>query len=181
MAELDRTEKLFGGKLASGFHFDEPWDSPANRKFHGLRFLSLKCPSDVSTNFGPMTNYLAVVGPRTLFPSDGTTRRLSDVKDGPADTLMVVEVLNSGIHWMEPRDLPWDAMSFRLDDRSRPSVSSDHFNNGFRAYPPRTHAVTVDNKAINLPADLTPETLKALLTIDGGEKIDRKLWHRSSW
>jgi hypothetical protein len=31
--------------------------------------------------------------------------RLSDLPDGGSHTLMAVEVLNSGVHWAEPRDL----------------------------------------------------------------------------
>src|SRR5580704_9988487 len=30
MAEFDRTDRWFGGRLARGFRFDEPWDSPSN-------------------------------------------------------------------------------------------------------------------------------------------------------
>jgi hypothetical protein len=32
MVELDRTDGWFGGRLAAGFRFDEPWDSPNNSK-----------------------------------------------------------------------------------------------------------------------------------------------------
>ena len=64
--------------------------------------------------------------PRTLFPSHGRTRRLADVRDDPTSTLMIVESVNTSIHWMEPRDLEWDRMSFSVNDRSRPSISSEH-------------------------------------------------------
>jgi Protein of unknown function (DUF1559) len=36
MAEIDRTSGWFGGRLAGEFRFDEPWDSPNNRKLHNL-------------------------------------------------------------------------------------------------------------------------------------------------
>ena len=114
MAELDRTENWLGGRLAGGFHFDEPWDSPNNRKLHQLEpYTVLHCPSHPDGMDSTDTHYVAVVGPGTVFPIDGTSRRLADVSDGPGDTLIVVEVANAGIHWMEPKDLDWRTMSFR--------------------------------------------------------------------
>ena len=41
-------------------------------------------------------------------------------------TIMVVEVENSRIHWMEPRDLKFDKMSFRVNDPSGNSSGSLH-------------------------------------------------------
>ncbi len=125
--DLDRVEGIFGGRFAAGFRPDEPWDSQNNRKLHELSTYTFwRCPSHPNGGRSNDTHFVAVVGPGTIFPSDGTSRRLSDVKDGPGDTLIVVEVLNAGIHWMEPKELYWDEMSFRLNDQSRPSMSGNH-------------------------------------------------------
>lgn len=170
MAELDRGPAGYlGGRLVKNFHFDEPWDSPNNRKLHDLVWASFQCPSGPSGPTSTETNYVAVVGPTTMFPDDGTSRRLADATDGPGKTFMVVEIANSGIHWMEPRDLDWRTMSFQLNDRTRPSVSSHHPFNG-------PHAQTVDGSIYMLPRNLTSEELRALLTIAGGEKIDPGEW-----
>jgi hypothetical protein len=169
MAELDSTDGWFGGRLAGGFRFDEPWDSPNNRKLHKLEpYTVLHCPSDPARAGSTETHFVAVMGPGTVFPSDGTSRRLADVADGPGDTLIVVEVVGAGIHWMEPKELDWGTMSFRLNDRTQPSVSSNH------TYGP--HVLTVDDMVTSLPRDLSPETLRALLTIAGGERIERRAW-----
>jgi hypothetical protein len=110
-----------------------------------------------------------------MFPSDGTSRRLADVADGPENTILLVEIVAAGIHWMEPRDLDWTTMSFQLNDPNRPSISSNHpFGRGSYSGP---HVLTVDDRVSALPETLTPETLRALLTIAGGEKIERKRWH----
>ena len=54
MAELDRTDGWFGGRLAGGFRFDEPWDSPNNRKLHTLTpYTVLHCPSDPARRAQP--------------------------------------------------------------------------------------------------------------------------------
>ncbi len=174
MAELDRTGGWFGGRLAGGFRFDEPWDSPNNRKLHGLEPYSLHCPSDTASAGSTETSFVAVVGPGTMFPSDGTSRRLADVTDGPENTLVVVEVASAGIHWMEPRELDWKTMSFRLNDRTHPSVSSNHSAAGSSYAGP--HVLSVDDRVTHLRENIPPETLRALLTIAGGERIERGGW-----
>jgi Protein of unknown function (DUF1559) len=171
MAELDRTAGWFGGRLAGGFRFDEPWDSPNNSKLHKLELYTvLHCPSDPGRSESAETHFVAVVGPGTVFPSDGTSRRLADVTDGPGNTLIVVEVVGAGNHWMEPKELEWETMSFRLNDRTHPSVSSNHPFGGSSHSGP--HVLTVDDMVKTLPQNLPPETLRAMLTIAGGERIE---------
>ena len=138
-------------------------------------YTVLHCPSDPDRGGSTETQFVAVVGPGTMFPSDGTSRRLADVTDGPENTLIVVEVVNAGIHWMEPKELDWGTMSFRLNDRTYPSVSSNHPFRGSRY--PGPHVLTVNDMVTNLPRNLHPETLRALLTIAGGERINRREWH----
>jgi hypothetical protein len=175
MAEIDRSANWFGGRLAGGFRFDEPWDSPNNSKLHNLTpYGNLGCPSDPAAVESRETSFVAVVGPGTIFPSDGTSRRLADVTDGPENTLIVVEVASAGIHWMEPRELDWRTMSFLLNDRTHPSVSSMHPFGG--SYYPGPHALTVNDMVTYLRPNLRPETLRALLTIAGGETIDQREW-----
>jgi Protein of unknown function (DUF1559) len=176
MAELDRTDGWFNGRLAGGFHFDEPWDSPNNSMLHALTpYNVLRCPSDSAHDGLDETNFVAVVGPGTMFPSDGSSRRLADVTDGLENTLAVVEVVDAGIHWMEPKELDWATMSFRLNDRSHPSISSNH---PLRlSSHPGPHVLTVKDMVTCLPRNLATETLKALLTIAGGEKIERSEWN----
>jgi hypothetical protein len=175
MAELDRTDGWFGGRLAGGFHFDEPWDSPNNSMLHALApYNVLRCPSDSAHEGSDETNFVAVVGPGTMFPSDGSSRRLADVTDGLEDTLVLVEVVDAGIHWMEPKELDWATMSFGLNDRSHPSVSSNHPFRG-SSYP-GPHILTVNDMVTCLPRNLATETLRALLTISGGERIERSEW-----
>jgi hypothetical protein len=175
MAELDRTANWCGGRLAGGFRFDEPWDSPNNSKLHKLEpFTAWHCPSDPDRAESNETHFVAVMGPGTMFPSDGTTRCLADVTDGPENTLCVVEVVGAGIHWMEPKELDWRTMSFRLNDSNQPRIASNHPFWG-SSYP-GPHVLTVNDMVTSLPRTLAPETLKALLTIAGGERIERGQW-----
>ena len=173
LAELDRTDGWCGGVLASKFHFDEPWDSPNNRRLQDLKpYNVLRCPSHPAPDAprSTDTHFVAVVGPGTLFPSDGTSRRLADITDGPENTLAMVEVRGAKIHWMEPKDLDWRTMSFQLNDPTCPSISSHHTLIG-------PHALTANDGVYSLPRDLPPGTLEALLTIAGGEKIEPGAWN----
>jgi prepilin-type processing-associated H-X9-DG protein len=79
-----------------------------------------------------------------------------------ANTIAAAEIANSDIYWTEPRDLPLECMSFRVNDRSQPSVSSAH----------RGAAVVVfaDGHTQTLSDRTDPAVLKALMTIDGGER-----------
>ncbi len=152
---------------------DEPWDGPNNRKLNGLRPPNFGCPSHPESGAKGYTDYVAVVGPRTLFPGGGNARKRSDIRDDPTSTLMLVESANCAINWMEPRDLEWERMSFRLNDPSCSSISSNHHSGpnpgphvvaaGHRPYP--------DDQVVATLADaLTPETVKSLLLIDYGKK-----------
>jgi hypothetical protein len=153
---------------------DEAWDGPNNRRFNSLRPSIFLCPSHIENSENGFTDYVAVVGPRTLFPGGGKTRSRADIRDDPASTLVVVESMNSAINWMEPRDLEWDRMSFRLNDGLRPSISSNHH---YGSYPgPHVMAAgaraSPDNQVVaSLGASITPEAVKSLLIIDDGNTV----------
>jgi hypothetical protein len=153
---------------------DEPWDGPNNRRFNSLRPSIFLCPSHTETAANGDTDYVAVIGPRTLFPGGGKARRRADIRDDPASTLVVVESMNSHINWMEPRDLEWDRMSFHLNDHSHPSISSKHHYGSY----PGPHVIAAgaraspDNQVVaSLGGSIAPEDIKALLIIDDGREV----------
>jgi hypothetical protein len=101
-------------------------------------------------------------------------RRRADIRDDPARTLMVVESSTAGINWMEPRDLEWDHMSFRVNDKAQKSISSEHH---FGSYP-GPHVAAADraldpaNQLVNYLASSTrAAAAKVLLIIDDGESV----------
>jgi len=141
------------------YDFSQPWDAPRNRKVAEASIPLYQCPAD--PELGPeMTSYVLIRGPGTAFPNrpgPATTR------DDPAATILVAEVLNSGIHWPEPRDLDVGRMSFRINDRARPSISSPHAS--------VANVVMRDGTCKLLGDKLGPAVVKALITIDGGEIV----------
>lgn len=119
-----------------------------------------------------MTSYVAVVGQGTAWPGAGATS-FKDFRDGTPNTLLVAEIADSGIHWMEPRDLDADAMPFCVNPAKGPGISSHHRDVGWSQRLLGAHVGIADGSVRFLPTDTRQEMLRALLSISGGEKIDR--------
>ncbi|MBN2216149.1 MAG: DUF1559 domain-containing protein [Pirellulales bacterium] len=157
--------------LHSVCHYDEPWNAPSNRAL-ASPITSFGCPS-VKNNDGRHTSYLAVTGPGTAWPGErGST--LDEFTDGPSNTILLVEVADSGIPWAEPRDVTLDeALGPAGGKTSVPR--SNHFSQGsyfIRSVPIGGHVLMADGCVRAIPGRLSREDLAALLSIYGGEKID---------
>lgn len=145
-------------QLYKEYSFAEPWNGPNNSK------LAARMPRTYGSSAlktpGSITNYLAVVGKGTVWPGSATVSS-KDVLDDPGATILVVENLGAGIHWMEPRDLNLDTMDFQIN---RPNgISSPYANPAF---------VALNSLLFYLEETITPATLRALLTISGGEAVE---------
>lgn len=145
----------------SQYRMDEPWNGPNNRKLRGPPFPFFRCP--IAQNRDPcMTSYVAVVGPETAWPGTESVDRF-DGADRLHDMIMVVEVADSGIHWMEPRDLEFDDLFPTGGGTAKVKPSSDH--------PGEFNVLFADGSVRWLPADVAREKLRAMLTRDGGEPV----------
>jgi len=145
--------------IARAYRFDEPWNSPHNLKLADTVRV-FNCPSQ-SDKPSLETNYLAVIGEHTFWP--GARPRLKEeVTDGPENTILLVEVADSGILWTEPRDLHFSQMNPKIGASDGKGLSSHH--EGVMVSFASTHTRI-------LPEDTAPEVLKALLTVDGGEPV----------
>jgi uncharacterized protein DUF1559 len=153
------------GDLYKQYRFDEPWDGPNNKKLHDITVPSYVCPERSGRESNPIadTNYTVVIGRRTAFPEDRCVA-LSDMIDDHGHTILVVEVANSGIRWLEPRDLHVTQMARQINAPRGQGISSPHPTGG-------ANVVMVDGTLRFLDARLTPDQLEGLLTIAGGEKV----------
>lgn len=147
--------------LYARYNFNEPWDGPNNKKLHSTLVGVYSCLSD-NKNPGTDTSYVAVVGPGTAWPGATSTSK-SMVTDGLSNSILLVEVANSGIHWMEPRDLPVAAVSAGINPKSGLGISSAH--------PGGVNVSLMDWQHIFLSETTPVEVLNALLTIRGGERL----------
>jgi hypothetical protein len=152
-------------ELADKYDFNEPWDSPRNRQVTNVSLRAFRCW--LTPDAGrPTTSYMMVVGPHTL--SDGPhSRKPSEIRDGMTDTIMLVEVADSDVCWAEPKDLEFDQLDFKINGRAKQSISSHHVAGAY--------VVFCDGGVMFLPNNTPPEHVKAMLTIDGGEKMPDNL------
>jgi beta-lactamase regulating signal transducer with metallopeptidase domain len=133
------------------YRFDEPWDGPNNSKLLSMVPIQYRHPEAPagSTN----TPYLAITGEEAMFqPSKDTLP--SDVRDGLARTLMVVES-NSAVPWTKPEDLAY------ASDKPLPAVGG-FSEEGF-------HAAFGDGSVRFISKTIAESVLRALMTARGGE------------
>lgn len=76
-------------------HFDRPWNDPSNAIWHAIPINAYCWRKSTSTNV------MGVSGKDCAFDSDEELR-LSDL---PGDCIVLVEVFDRGVHWMEPGDV----------------------------------------------------------------------------
>jgi hypothetical protein len=149
---------VFQDLLSGGvYDFSVPWDHPSNAPLASYDTTSsfFWCPSGEGRRTKD-TDYVAVVGPHTAWP-EGRGLKLSEITDDPASTVLLIEVADSGIHWMKPEDITLDDLLTRGPSGNHPA----HFT-----------VLFADGSVRRLRKDIDRATLKALLTIDGGEAID---------
>ncbi len=175
--------------LYKQYDFNEPWDGPKNRLLADKMPSVYLCPKARWTGDKPppVTSYVAVTGPGTLWPGTKSAR-LKDVRDGAANTLLVTEVAHSDIHWMEPRDATLEEALASDATVSQP-VTGNHVQTSYflRDIQVAYMAMT-DGRILVLDGRLTKEGLRAFATISGGEPTDPEIylvresvWHRLNW
>lgn len=157
---------LDGSELYGQYDFGEPWDGPNNRKLiaNMPTVFGFHSRSDLADG---TTNYLAVVGEQTVWPSTGAMG-YEHVGDGTGTTILIVENEGAGIFWTEPRDLDFDTMVFDLKAESAASISSIYA-------PPAI--LTVDSQVLKLDLEHSPASVRALLTANGGEHVNSASLH----
>jgi hypothetical protein len=128
-------------------------------------FVSLACVVNglVATNVTsarPHTGaHLGMVGEATM--------PLGRIGDGATDTLMLVEMADSGIAWTEPRDLKADALLAAAEASSELPLRTKHFGGRYKG----GYAAFADAHVRWIEATIAPDVLKALITPNGGETL----------
>lgn len=150
--------------LYDQYDFNEPWNGPSNSELLRVRLPCFNCPKDHEES-SPTTNYLAVVGPGTAWPGEESGKLpvppdfVLHKDDMPiAVTIHVVEVADSGIHWMEPRDLHLGQISLAVNPPTGQGISGHRWG---------AHVLLLDGTIKFLSDDIPPAVLNAALRIDG--------------
>lgn len=144
--------------LYEQFRLQEPWDSPHNKQ---LLSSMPDCYRDADDSVDSnTTRFQTITGPGTAFPEVGRSMRFIDMKDGPSQTLAVLQVPQEyAVPWTKPSDVVVD-----LDDDATLKLLT-------MIAAPGTKVATFDGAAWRLAQDITTETLRALVTPAGSELI----------
>jgi hypothetical protein len=142
-------------KLFNEFHLDEAWDSEHNKK------LLERMPKTYRLQYEGQkpdeTVYVGLTGKGTIF--DGKKGvKIQDITDGTSNTVLFVESARP-VPWTKPDDLPYDA------DKPLPKLG---------IIPSGFDAAFADGSVRWLKASVPVETLRALITRNGGEVLDPK-------
>jgi hypothetical protein len=145
------------------YRFNEPWDSPANRKLLARMPAVFRGPETppgtTDTSYYVLTGPETILGPETIF--DGKARkkgtRFSRIQDGASSTLLLVEAKRS-IPWTKPEDIPYDP--------KKPLREPGGVLEGVSAI------ALVDGSTHVLQDRFPDEVLHAMITKAGGESGD---------
>ncbi len=158
--------------LFDSYNFKEPWNGSNNIKLARNMPDVFHCPNDKDANGKPTTNYLAVVGPDTVWPMNKSVS-VKDIFDGSTQTILLVDMANSGINWMEPRDLSFEKVC-KDDPSTNPDLFAPHGRKGGLRYKwaGKSAAAFADGHQTSFSSNFLSENFKALLTRSGGEWVN---------
>jgi hypothetical protein len=139
------------------YNFAEPWNGPNNRQLENMLRWCWRAPGDPKNSV--LTSYVAIVGPGTPWP-DSQSTNLTNISDGTSNTVLIVEISHSDIHWMEPRDLPIEELEAWLDPKHKPRLGGE-IEGGLVVY--------ADGSVHFIPRTATIKEWRALLTPAGND------------
>ena len=135
------------------FDKEKAWNSPENTALSQTVIPIFVDPSSATLPAG-QTDYLFVSGKGAVFEA-GKTTKISDITDGLSNTVVVVEVKNSGINWAEPRDLTI-GQPMSLPAGNHPGGNNVLFGDGSVRFMSKSTGTTV---------------IRSMATKDGGESV----------
>jgi hypothetical protein len=141
--------------LYQQYKFDEPWDSPSNRKILDKMPAIYRNPLSKSMT---SASYYVLTGKDTLFP-DHTGMAIAQITDGTSNTIMAVEA-ERDIPWTKPEDIPFDPT-----DQKTPIPKLGGFGGS------DIIVLFADGSVRTLKLTINPNIFRAISTRDGGEVI----------
>lgn len=137
-------------ELFKKIDYKKPWDDPINAEFTKARVVGFECPG--SALEGPLTTYLAVLGPTSCLRAT-EPRKVSDLPSNGSKALMLMEVDEEyAVPWMTPKDA--DEKRFLDAPKSMRPIHSGGFN-----------AVFADGHSQFIGLDTPPEELRPMLVL----------------
>ncbi len=145
--------------LYQEFHLDEAWDSPHNKTLIAKMPKVFQSPGKMPAGEG-LTRFVAPLTVRSVMGRRGPPVKMQNIIDGTSNTLWLVEAdPGHAVIWTKPEDLP--------------IKEQDPVGSIIDAGTPGFWSSLTDGSARYLSREIDSNVLSQLLTIDGGEVIDR--------
>lgn len=138
----------------------QPWTAPVNTRMRQCS-PAYYCGSSTSSSAQTFwTKVVGISGPRAFFDDERSETLRAD--DAAPDLIIAVEVRDSGIHWMEPRDLDYRELVER-------EQSGDLKLGAFES---SIGVLFLDGRAWRLRTDTPRDLLLKFMTIEGAKQND---------
>jgi hypothetical protein len=148
------------GELYGQYDFNEPWNGSRNAKLAERRPDVFYCAA--ARQAKAETNYVAITGARSVWNSNNL---VSMRTAHPCGSALLVEVTNSGICWMEPRDFDQgDAVADEVANLATARLDSGH--------PKDVLFACADHSVWRLPKESCATTLSTILNVDPVGRVD---------
>lgn len=163
---------VMAGPVHEAYDYQEAWNGPNNKLLgdetpdvwdgkygtylFDAEYFAYRCPSAPPTQNHMCTNYVMLIDDRPGKPNGppNLPGSVPPTRDPPSKVI-IIEIADSDIHWMEPRDVLLSKLSLKINDRSKTSISSYHGG---------ACVLQADGSVLVLDESTTAEHLKQLLT-----------------
>lgn len=142
--------------IHESYDFSQPWDGPSNRGLAEKAPSLYVCPNSGSED-SPFTSYLAVTGPGTAFDEG----RYVNSRKTDHPEIVIIESADSGVNWMEPRDLEAADLLRAIASGNRGAASSRD--------PQGPAAILSDGARRRLGPGVTLDEFKAMIAPSRGK------------
>lgn len=148
----------------SKYDFMKRWNTPENLATGWLQVEPdrFSCPNQYDRKHRTLTSYVAVVGPNTMWPGENSTTPAADGSDD--EKILVIEILNSDIESLGPRDLSLGEALDRFNPQHGLGIGSLHRRG--------INYLTVGGEVRTLDRNINRESLRKLLVRDQEESTD---------
>jgi hypothetical protein len=134
---------------------DKRWDDPENGWLTGQPEYCFCLEDSPPSSQRLHTNVVAITGPGTAFDGDRECR----LEEIDSDTVLAIEIAESGTHWAAPGDLSVDEVDASILE-------------GLAGY--GVLVLFADGEVWFVPSDASFEDLKKFFTIEGAKRYDRE-------
>jgi prepilin-type processing-associated H-X9-DG protein len=148
---------------------DEPWNSAHNARILAGAVGEWTCPSANRNSQDVSSNYLAIIGPNTIWKSDGP-KSILDLPNGTTHSIIAVEAVGTGKHWAEPFGITVDEVLENMRKGEGVRISTCH--------PSRINVLFADCSVLSFPAKMPLSYWRKLLNgeltnfVDLEDRID---------